>query len=64
MSERGRLSIEVEIGPDGPSGSARDDEGHRVVFSGWLELIALIEARGRDGDEVTAQGAETRERTE
>ncbi len=43
MSATGRISIEVETGPDGPSGTARDDSGQVFAFSGWLELIALIE---------------------
>jgi hypothetical protein len=44
MSHVGRLWIELEIGSDGPSGTARDEAGRIARFSGWLELIAVIEA--------------------
>lgn len=35
--------IELEIGSDGPSGTAHDHEGRKASFSGWLELIAVIQ---------------------
>jgi hypothetical protein len=43
------LWIELEVGDDGPRGSARDDAGRLRFFSGWLELIALIESPRANG---------------
>ena len=61
VSAIGRLSIEVETGPDGPSGTARDETGRLFAFSGWLELIALIEAPVTAGGAPTARHDERRE---
>jgi hypothetical protein len=43
MPRATRLWIEFQIGDDGPSGTARDELGRSRSFTGWLELIALIE---------------------
>jgi hypothetical protein len=43
MSEVNRIWIELEIGSDGPSGTTRDRTGREASFSGWLELIAIIQ---------------------
>jgi len=44
MPNATRLWIELEIGDAGPTGTARDGDGRTRAFSGWLELIATIEA--------------------
>jgi hypothetical protein len=43
MAHATRLWIELRTGDDGPSGTARDEVGRSRSFTGWLELIALIE---------------------
>jgi hypothetical protein len=43
MSEVNRMWIELEIGSDGPSGTACDQTGSKASFSGWLELIRVIQ---------------------
>ncbi len=43
MANQSRLWIELENSETGPPGVARDDAGRARRFSGWLELIALIE---------------------
>lgn len=63
MSHLIRLRIEVETGPDGPSGTARDEHGRTTEFSGWLELIALIEAPLPANGAHTAPGGESWEAT-
>jgi hypothetical protein len=44
MTNPGRLWIELETDTAGPHGVARDGAGRSRRFSGWLELIALIES--------------------
>jgi hypothetical protein len=44
MTNPSRLWIELETDGAGPHGIARDDIGRSRRFSGWLELIALIES--------------------
>ncbi len=54
MANQTRLWIELENSETGPQGVARDDAGRARRFSGWLELIALIESSGEERRHVVA----------
>jgi hypothetical protein len=64
MSAVGRFSLQVEMGPHGPSGTARDETGRLTAFSGWLQLIALLEAPVTPAGALTPRRDETGEETE
>ena len=43
-----RLVLELADDVEPPSGWVEDDLGHRAAFVGILELISLLERRGRE----------------
>jgi len=55
-----RLKLELARASDPIEGRLSDEHGKRFPFSGWLELIALLEAaKAEDGRPPTREGPST-----
>jgi hypothetical protein len=47
MDQRPSIWLEVDVAADGIAGRLHEDDRPPLAFSGWLELVAAVEAARR-----------------
>jgi hypothetical protein len=54
MEQRPSIWLEVDVATDGIAGRLHDGDRPPLAFSGWLELVAAIEAARRQNTTAAA----------